>query len=88
MCCRLSKAGFQDQVCQDMYVAAQFAPMVPWVMHERRCAVDCRRSIGLPLSFARLFDDASRQHTLKTLQGLMFGQAPKDQLGEVCLRKI
>ncbi len=30
--CRLSKAGLQGQVCQDIYVAAHFAPVGPWVM--------------------------------------------------------
>ncbi len=29
--CRLSKAGLQGQVCQDIYVAAHFAPIGPWV---------------------------------------------------------
>ncbi len=29
---RLSEAGLQGQACQDIYVAAHFAPVGPWVM--------------------------------------------------------
>ncbi len=30
--CRLSNAGLQGQACQDIYVAARFAPIGPWVL--------------------------------------------------------
>ncbi len=30
--CHLSKSGMQRQVCQDIYIAAHFALIGPWVM--------------------------------------------------------
>ena len=30
--CQLSRAGLQGQACRDIYVAAHFAPVGPWVM--------------------------------------------------------
>ncbi len=40
-CCRLSKAGLQGQVCRDIYVAENFAPIGPWVMSSTAFSIPC-----------------------------------------------
>ena len=55
--CQLSKAGLRGQVCQDIYVAAHFAPIGPWVMRGTAFS-SARVSMSTGLSFAQLLDDA------------------------------